>query len=186
MRQKTWIWIGASLAFLLVPLGIGYLASPCDPFARPITLAPYRLQQQRFLNQSADFLEAMDVIAAEIWEIAMRPEPIGMADAYRRAGLISDLAVRLEQLTVPKAPDTYVMLQQRMEQTRDTYLLGCEDLLTYLGNDDRARLQAAREVLALADDVRQELEQAVTGLRYPLCREVWNNHDSTERPILRD
>lgn len=184
--RRTWIWIGLSLALLLVPLGIGYLASPCDPFARPITLAPYRLQQQRFLDQSAELLEALDVIAVELAEIARRPEPIGMADAYRRAGLISDLAVRLEQLTIPKAPATYAMLQQRMEETRDTYLLGCEDLLTYLGNDDRARLQAAREVLTLADDVRHELEQAVTGLQYPLCREVWNHHDSTERPTLRD
>jgi hypothetical protein len=184
--RKSWIWIGLALTFLLVPLGIGYLASPCDPFARPITLAPYRLQQQRFLNQSAELLETMDVIAAEVWEVARRPEPIGMADAYRRAGLISDLAVRLEQLTVPQAPATYAMLQQRMEETRDTYLLGCEELLTYLGNDDRTRLQAAREILTLADEVHQELEQAVTGMQYPPCREVWKNDDPTERLTLRD
>jgi hypothetical protein len=131
------------------------------------------LQQQRFFEQSTALLDDLEAISVEIHNIAGQDTPTGMAEAFRRAGRISDLAVRLEQLKVPEAPPTYQLLGQRLEQVRDTYALAAEDLLTYFGNNDQARRETGLEALMLADEVLGELRNVLVGLQYPLCKEIW-------------
>lgn len=56
---------------------------------------------------------------------------------------------------------------------RDTYALAAEDLLTYFGNHDQARRETGLEALLLADESLGELRDALVGLQYPLCKELW-------------
>ncbi len=169
-------WISGLIALLVLsgPLAVGYATAPCAALTgRPVPLSPYRLQQQRFLDQSATALETLAQIAPELHRVAAAAAPTSMAAAFQRAGQVSDLADRLAQLTLPEPPAVYALLGERLGQTRDTYALAAEQLLDYLGNQDTTALQAAQEALALADTARQDLTQAVSGLQYPLCREVW-------------
>jgi hypothetical protein len=175
--MRNWIWGIVAAVVILVPPGVGYLTAPCDPLTeRPWPLSPYRLRQQRFFAQSTALLADLETLSAEIHAIARQAEPTGMSEAFRRAGRVSDLAVRLDQVAIPEAPPTYQLLGERLGQVRDTYALATEDLLTYLGNHNRAKQEAAREALALADNVRVELQAALAGLQYPRCKAVWR-HD---------
>ena len=174
--MRNWIFgiIGALL--LIVPPGVGYLTAPCDPLtARPLPLNPHRLQQQRFFEQGTALLEDLETISGELHAIAGQEAPTGMSDAFRRAGRVSDLATHLDQLKIPEAPPTYRLLGERLGQVRDTYSLATEDLLTYLGNADTVKRETALEALALADEVRLELQNAISGLQYPLCKEMWKH-----------
>ncbi len=171
-------WLIALIAglLLIVPPLVGYATAPCDSLtAQPLVLSPYRLAQQRYLTRAAAALTEMAAIAPELQALAAQTAPVSSAEAFRRAGRATDLATRLEQIALPDPPAVYTLLGERLAQVRDTYILAAEDLLAYLGNHDLAQLQAAGEALTLADTVRAELEEAVVGLHYPLCREVWRN-----------
>ena len=159
---------------LVLPLILGYLGAPCDRvLQRPLPPSPHRLAQQRFLEHSATALDEMAVLTTELSTQVQAAEPQSMAESFRRAGRVSDLALRLEQIKLATAPETYTLLGDRISQVRDTYILVTEYLLTYLGNDDYLSLQQARDTLALADVVHADLVQAVAGLRSPLCRNLW-------------
>jgi hypothetical protein len=172
--MRNWT-LGITAALLLfIPPGVGYLTAPCDPLTeRPLPLNPHRLQQQRFFKQGLTLLADLETVATEIHTIAERDAPTGMSDAFRRAGRVSDLATHLDQLNIPEAPPTYRLLGERLGQVRDTYSLATEDLLTYLGNADAVKRETALAALSLADEVRLELHDAINGLQYPLCQEVW-------------
>ena len=110
------ILMTVSLVLLLVlPLVIGYFGAPCDALLqRPLPLSPHRLAQQRFLEHSATALDEMAYLATE---------PQSMAESFRRAGRVSDLALRLEQIKLATAPETYTLFGERISQVRDTYIL---------------------------------------------------------------
>lgn len=172
--MRHWIWGLLAVLALIGPLTTGYFTAPCDALTgRPVPLSPYRLQQQRFLDQSAAALAAMARLAPELHRVADAAAPASMAAAFQRAGQVSNLAGALAQIPLAEPPPLYALLGERLGQTRDTYALAAEQLLDYLGNQDATALQAAQAALALADTARRDLDQAVSGLRYPLCREVW-------------
>ena len=173
--MRNWIVGIVSALLLFIPSTVGYLTAPCDPLtARPLLLNPHRLQQQRFFEKSTDMLEELAVISEELHDVHQQGEPRSMSAAFQRAGRVSDLIGRLDRITVPEAPPTYQMLEERLDQLRATYTLAAEDLLTYFGNADYAKLDSALNALILADDVHYDLQDAIIGLQYPLCREVWN------------
>ena len=165
---------GSLVLLLVLPLVLGYLGAPCDALLqRPLPPSPHRLAQQRFLEHSATALDEMAYLTTELSNLVQATEPQSMAESFRRAGRVSDLALQLEQIKLATAPETYTLLGERISQVRDTYILVTEYLLTYLGNDDYTSLQQARDTLALADFARVDLVQAVAGLRSPLCRNLW-------------
>ncbi len=173
--MRNWILGLIALFVIVTPPTVGYATAPCEELTgRPLALSPYRLEQQRFLERSAAALDEMALVSAELNAIAAGNDPASMAESFRRAGKVSDLAARLEQIALPEAPVIYELLGERLGQTRDAYSLTAEKLLAYLGNNNGDDLQQARDALTLADASQADLTQAVAGLRYPLCREVWD------------
>ncbi len=173
--MRNWIIGIITFIMLVIPPTVGYATAPCEELTgRPLALSPYRLEQQTFLQKSAAALDEMALVSTELNAIAAGNDPASMAESFRRAGKVSDLAARLEQIILPEAPVIYELLGERLNQTRDTYSLAAEKLLSYLGNNSSEDLQQARDALTLADTSQADLTQAVAGLRYPLCREVWH------------
>lgn len=165
---------GLALLALLAPLGVGYATAPCDPFTeRPVALAPYRLQQQRFLAEARAFLAELTAAATTLGAIAAADAPQSLAEGFTRAGRVSSVQERLNQLQLETPSATYALLAERLYQTRDAYLLAAEALLDFFGAGDPQQRQQARAALTTADATRADLANAVAGLTLPLCREVW-------------
>ena len=172
--MRNWIIGSLALWLLIVPLTVGYLTAPCEPLTeQPWVMTPYRWRQQRFLEESTEVLSALEGLGAAIQALAEEAEPTGMAAAYRRAGRLADLALQLDKLVLPETPERYRLLGERLGQVRDTYALAAEDLLSYLGNTDPHKRTVALASLALADEVRAEIQTAVRDLQAPLCRQIW-------------
>jgi len=96
-------WISGLIALLVLsgPLAVGYATAPCAALTgRPVPLSPYRLQQQRFLDQSAAALAAMARLAPELHRVADAAAPASMAAAFQRAGQVLTLDATLKAAVV--------------------------------------------------------------------------------------
>ena len=168
MHIRTIIVGGLLLAFTLAPLGVGYATAPCDAFGEPVVLSPYRLRQQRYLDQAARWLDAIAEVGAAL---DAAPHSVGLA--FRLAEQVGQAASRLDALTLPTAPAEYSLLALTLLQVQDTYAYAAEQLLVFYGTADPQTLHEAQVALALAAGALADTRAGIAGLTYPLCREVW-------------
>ena len=173
MHIRTIIVGGLLLAFTLAPLGVGYATAPCDAFGEPVVLSPYRLRQQRYLDQATRWLDAVAEVGATLDAVASGPGPQSTGAAFRLAEQVGQAASRLDALALPEAPAEYSLLALTLLQVQDTYAYAAEQLLVFYGTTDPEARHEAQIALALAAGALTDAREGIAGLTYPLCREVW-------------
>jgi len=161
------------LILFIVPLGVGYATAPCDGFGEPVVLSPYRLRQQRFLQDAGRWAEDVQQVGETLHTVAYGPQPQSTSAAFRLAEQVGQAASRLDTLLPLEAPAEYSLLALTMDQARDTYAYAAEQLLVFYGNNAPQALAEAQESLRLAALALDDVQAGIRGLTYPLCREVW-------------
>ena len=171
--MQTRFIVGLTLALIGLPLGVGYVAAPCDSFGAPVVMSPYRLRQQRFLAAATAWADELAEIGDSLDAIARGPQPQSTGAAFRLAEQVGQAASRLNALRLPEAPAEYSLLALTMQQAVDTYAYAAEQLLVFYGNNDPLALAEAQASLTLARLALGDLREGIAGLTCALCREVW-------------